>query len=171
VKLAQIFALAAMLAAIVLVGPSANAQTMGEYATTTGVASGGAGSISSTVQPSIGGDSFDRSPELGGGTRTWGTSALGASFSERASAISAGSSMGDFSSRASALSASGSGERFHIDRSFGGEGRFGTGDRFSGQERFGDTGRFPNSDRFSKSSFNDDKGMGLDTTFNSASGN
>jgi hypothetical protein len=169
VKLSKLVVSVALVAAIAFFAPRAGAQTMGEYATTTGVSTG-AGSMSSATAsaPSFG-------SSLGGGTRTWGTSSYGASWEERASANSA-SSGGDFSSRAEALTGHSAG---------GGETRFpGSGftnlperaslttDRFQGSgDRFAGSGsRFSSGDsRFSASKFSNS--MGLDTSFNSISGN
>ncbi len=168
-KLSKLVVSVALIASIGFLAQRAGAQTMGEYATTTGMSTG-AGSMSS-ASASV--PSFDSS--LGGGTRTWGTASYGASFAERAGASSA-SSGGDFNSRAQALA----GHSTDL-----GEARFpGTGiasaperaslaqDRFQGSgDRFASSGaRFSSGDsRFPASSFSNS--MGLDTSFNSISGN
>jgi hypothetical protein len=170
-SLRKMFLPAALIAVIALLAPCANAQTMGEYATTTGAAAGGG---------SMGGSSFSLpAPSLGsscpnGCSGTWGASRLGSSFEERAAAVS-GSGMGaDFESRAASLtSTSHAGESrwpgtgFSANSSenrFGAsQDRFKTGDRFTSNDRFGST-----ADRFPKSAFSDH--MGLDTKFNSVNG-
>lgn len=165
-KLSKLVVSMALVGSLGLLAQSAGAQTMGEYATTTGV-SMGSGSMSSASVPS-----FDTS--LGGSTRTWGTASYGASWEERAGANSA--STGDFGSRAQALTghSSGLGEsRFPgtgfanvPDRGMSSSDRFGgSGDRFGGgASRFGGgEGRFP-AGKFSNAE-------GLDTSFNSINGN
>src|SRR5258708_13349785 len=93
----ELIAPAAMIATLALFAPHADAQTMGEYATTVGVASGGDTSMGTSVGSSVG------SGDLGGGSRTWGASSLGASFAERAGAASSSGGGSDFASRAGSL--------------------------------------------------------------------
>lgn len=157
---------AALIAMIALLAPRANAQTMGEYATTTAGAAGGGESMApsfslpSPISPSGTGGS--------GGSGTWAVSRLGASFEERAAAVS-GSGMGaDFESRAGALTSG------HADESrwpgtgissAASQNRFGgTSDRFSTGDRFATNERFTSENRFPESEFKDH--MGLDTGYN-----
>ena len=157
---------AAVMAVMALLAPRANAQTMGEYATTTASVGTGAGSMGTSFSlPSI---------PSGGNSGTWGASRLGSSFDERAAAVS-GSGLGQsFDSRAAAAAG----------RCFCSEGRwpvsglagaaskdrFGTSDRFSTADRFTANDRFSSSDkRWKGSSFQDH--MGLDTHYNSVNGN
>jgi hypothetical protein len=149
---------AALIAVIALFVPRANAQTMGEYAATTSNAAG-----SGFALPSFG-------PNGGGSTGTWGVSRLGASFEERAAAVS-GSGMGaDFQSRAAALTSGHTNESrwpgtgfssTSSENRFGSsENRFSTGDRFATNDA-----RFSSSEnRFPESKFKDH--MGLDTRCN-----
>jgi hypothetical protein len=163
---------AALIAMIALLAPCANAQTMGEYATTTAGAGAGAGGIGPSFSlPSINLDtSGDNS---GGGSGTWGASRLGASFEERAAAVS-GSGMGQtFESRAAALTSSHASESRWPGTGFkdkGTENRFGTSDRFKTEDRFtANNDRFSSGNRWPGSPFQDH--MGLDTRFNSVNGN
>ena len=157
-------------AALLLVGSflasRAGAQTMGEYATTT---------ASSTSAPK----STDFAPpqgDNGGSSRTWGVSALGSSWSDRAGAASGLSQATDFASRAGAMTSQStaaesrwpetgiSGAQSSLDNA--------SSDRFS--EQGGSQDRFPSRDlssdsRWPASSFPDTKG--LDSTFNTLSGN
>ncbi len=163
---------AVLIAVIALLAPRANAQTMGEYATTTAGVGTGSGSMGTDLAvPSIG------PSELGGGSRTWGASALGSSWSERAGAAS-GSGLGsDFASRASSMAAgSGAESRWPETGISGAQGnsasasRFeSASDRFSSQDRFAARGDFSSASRWPTSSFSDH--MGLDTSFNSVNGN
>ena len=82
-RLIKLIVPAAAFAALALFAPHAEAQTMGEYATTVGVASG---------------DSSAFGTSEGGGSRTWGASSLGGSFEERAGSASASGAAG-FDSR------------------------------------------------------------------------
>src|SRR5260221_2610999 len=115
---------ATMIATLALFAPRADAQTMGEYATTVGVASGGGSSIGSG--------------DLGGGSRTWGASSLGASFAERAGAASSSGGGSDFASRAGSLTGGSASESRWPESHFGG-GQ--ASDRFGG-----DSDRFKNED-------------------------
>jgi hypothetical protein len=170
------FAIAAVsIAAVALFSARANAQTMGEYATTTaGVASGG-GSMGTglSVPTTFGSDET-------GGSRTWGTSATGGSWAERVGAAGSADAHGDFSSRASAISsgASGGESRWPGGVLAGGgglldssSGRFSTGDRFQNGDRFA-VRDWANTDRFPAGSFHDREGLdnsyergGLDNSY------
>jgi hypothetical protein len=163
-RLIKLIAPAVLIAVLALFAPRADAQTMGEYATTVGVASGG----------SMGGTSFGPSSvgsEVGGGLATWGSSSLGANFDERAGAASAAGAGANFDSRAGSMTGgSTSQSRWPESRLTDSSNRFG-GDSAS---RFGDSsGRFPTGERFSErnelSSSSDrfsDNRNGLDTTYN-----
>ena len=154
-----------MIAAIALIAARADAQTMGEYATTTvGVASG-AGSMGTAVsEPAFSSD------EYGGGSRTWGTSALGGSWAERVGSASASGAGASFSSRAGAISGNSSGESRWPGGALSGSGssagssneRFNTGDRFKTGDRFSSRA-WQTSDRFPTTSFHDR--MGLDNSY------
>jgi hypothetical protein len=145
-RLIKLIVPAAMFAALALFAPRADAQTMGEYATTVGVASG---------------DSSAFGTSDGGGSRTWGASSLGASFEDRAGSASSSGGAG-FDSRAG----SDSGSRFPTEsRLTDSADRFGgSSDRFSDNDRFGQS-QFQDQDRFPSSAFNDNR-MGLDTNYN-----
>lgn len=149
---------AALGAMVALLAPHAEAQTMGEYATTVGVGAG-SGSMSTSISSSIG------SSDLGGGSSTWGVSGVGASFEERAGAAS-GSSLGaDFESRAGSGGQSAQSRwpqsRFNEESS-----RFDTSSRFSGQDRFAEQNTLSSSaDRFPPSAFSNSS-SGLDTRYN-----
>jgi hypothetical protein len=157
---------AALILAASFLASHANAQTMGEYATTT------AGSTSGPM----GTDFAAPQGDIGGSSRTWGVSALGSSWSDRAGAAS-GSGMGaDFASRASSMtSQSGSSgeDRWPATGISNAKSSLdNTTDRFSAQGSSED--RFPShcfspAGRWPTSSLSDNKG--LDTSFNSISGN
>ena len=155
---------AMLLAALALLPAHVNAQTMGEYATTTaGVASGGGSMGTNFSPPSFG------SGDSGGGSSTWGASRLGATFDERAGAASQ-SANGTFDSRAGAMTGGTSSQsrwpKTQLD-SGAGQDRFGSNnDRFgSSKDRFGEHKELSSSqDRFPKSAFNDNR-QGLDTHF------
>jgi hypothetical protein len=163
-RVIKLIAPTALIATLALFAPHAEAQTMGEYATTTASAANGDGGLGTSIGSVVNGVNSDTSGDFGGGSRTWGASSLGASFEERAGAASASGAAG-FDSRAG----SESGSRFPTDS------RFDSGDRFSDSSaRFGDTdrfgqSRFTDSDRFPPSAFNDNR-MGLDTHYSSSSG-
>ena len=91
-RLIKLIAPATLIATLALFAPHADAQTMGEYATTVGVASGGDTSMGTSI-------GSHRSGGLGG-SRTWGASSLGGSFDERAGAPASGSGAGVTSIRA-----------------------------------------------------------------------
>ncbi len=158
-RLIKLIVPAAMFAAIALFAPHADAQTMGEYATTVGVAAGDGPPTISVAPDDIG----------GGGSRTWGASSLGGSFEDRAGAASSSGAAG-FDSRAGGLTGgSGSDSRWPTETELGRSAstdRFGgSNDRFSNDDRFGQS-QFQDQDRFPPSAFNDNR-MGLDTTYNS----
>jgi len=164
-RLIKLIAPATLIATLALLAPHANAQTMGEYATTVGVASGDGTSMGT----SIGGIG---SGDLGGGSRTWGASSLGASFDERAGALSAsGAGAGaDFDSRAGSMTgAPASDSRWPTTSPLEGAGsdRFSdSSNRFQDQDRFSEQSeRWASSDRFPTRSLNDNQN-GLDTTAN-----
>jgi hypothetical protein len=148
-RLIKLIVPAAMFATLALFAPRAEAQTMGEYATTVGVASGDSSAFGTS--------------DGGGGSRTWGASSLGASFEERAGSTSSSGGAG-FDSRAGG---SDSGSRFPADSRLSDSGdRFGgSSDRFSDTDRFGQS-QVQDQDRFPSSAFNDNR-MGLDTNYNS----
>ena len=152
-RLIKLIVPAAMFAALALFAPHAEAQTMGEYATTVGVATGDGASLGTS-------DS--------GGSRTWGASSLGGSFAERAGAASASGGGADFDSRAGSTGGLESGSRFPTESRLGSSDsdRFGASSgRFVDTDRFGQS-QFQEQDRFPSSAFNDNR-MGLDTTYNS----
>ena len=163
-RLIKLIAPATLIATLALLAPHANAQTMGEYATTVGVASGD----DTSMGTSIGGIG---SGDLGGGSRTWGASSLGASFDERAGALSAsGAGAGaDFDSRAGSTGGSASESRWPTTSPLEGAGsdRFSdSSNRFQDQDRFSEQSeRWASSDRFPTRSLNDNQN-GLDTTAN-----
>ena len=97
-RLIKLIAPATLIAAIALLAPHANAQTMGEYGTATaGIATGG-GSMSTSMVNSV--SNTVSSDDLGGGSRTWGASSLGAASTKGPGAASASTAGGDFASRA-----------------------------------------------------------------------
>ena len=162
---------AALIAVIALLAPRANAQTMGEYATTTSGAASGAGGMA----PSFSLPSFSTNANNSGGSSgTWGASRLGASFDERAAAVS-GSGLGQsFESRAAALTSSHASESRWPGTGFsstGSQNRFGgESDRFKTEDRFtANNDRFSSQNRWPGSSFQDH--MGLDTHYNPVNGN
>jgi len=152
-----------LLAGLAVFAAHADAQTMGEYATTTAGVSSGGGSMGTNFAPSSFGSS-----DSGGGSSTWGASRLGASFDERAGAASQSAS-GDFESRAGSAGSSTSQSRWPTTQ-------FGTGpdqDRFGGasdrfastNDRFGEHKELSSSqDRFAHSAFDDNR-QGLDTHY------
>jgi hypothetical protein len=152
-RLIKLIVPAAAFAALALFAPHADAQTMGEYATTVGVATGDGASLGTSD---------------GGGSRTWGASSLGGSFEERAGAASA-SGGADFDSRAGSTTGRlDSGSRFPTESRLGSSDsdRFGgSSSRFADTDRFGQS-QFQDQDRFPASAFNDNR-MGLDTNYNS----
>lgn len=172
-RLIKLIAPATLIAAIALFAPHANAQTMGEYGTATaGIATGG-GSMSTSMVNSVG--NTVSSDDLGGGSRTWGASSLGASFDERAGAASASTAGGDFASRAGSMSGASSSESRWPASSQLQDGA--SSDRFSASSnRFQDQDRFPNradlsssSDRFPAGVLDQNR-QGLDSHYSSSSG-
>jgi hypothetical protein len=163
-RLIKLIAPAALLAGLALLPTHADAQTMGEYATTTaGVSSGGGSMGTNFAPPSFG------SNDSGGGSSTWGASRLGASFDERAGAASQ-SSGGNFDSRAGSMTGGSTSQsrwpKTQLD-SGAGQDRFGgNNDRFgSTKDRFGERKELSGSqDRFPHSAFSDNR-QGLDTHF------
>jgi hypothetical protein len=162
---AVIIAVAAFLAS------HANAQTMGEYATTTAGVGTGSGSMGSGFSlPSLPGSN-------GGGesSQTWGVSGTGGSWSDRAGAASG--SGGDFASRAGSASSGAATQSRWPDTGFSNvQGlSFGSSKLDQGEDRFAGSDRFPAHDfsptnRWQASSLSDSK-SGLGTTYNSVIGN
>ena len=164
----------ALAVAIAFVTGTAAAQTMGEYATATaGVASGGgmAGtSISSPITYGPGGYSG-----YSGGSRTWATNSSGGSWAERVGSRT-GAGATDFPGRAAAASGvEGAESRWPAAQRFASSGdsssRFSKGSRFSAGSRFSSGSRLGSGQsRWQQGSrFHDN--MGIDTNFNSISGN
>ena len=98
-RLVKLIGPAMLTAAVAVFASHANAQTMGEYATTTAAASSGASSMGTSIGSAVGNVSDDA-----GGSSTWGASSLGASFEERAGGASGLGAGGNFDSRAGSLS-------------------------------------------------------------------
>ncbi len=159
-RLIKLIAPATLIATLALLAPHANAQTMGEYATTTAA---------------VGSEDSSAGTELGGGSRTWGASSLGASFDERAGALSASGVGADFDSRAgSATGGSASDSRWPttspLEGASGSDRFSGSSNRFQDQDRFSEQNeRWASSDRFPASALDRNSG-GLDTHFSSSSG-
>jgi hypothetical protein len=159
----KLIAPAMLLGGLALLPTLANAQTMGEYATTTaGVASGGGSMGTNFAPPSFGSNDS-------GGSSTWGASRLGATFDERAGAGSQ-SPGGGFDSRAGSMTGGSNSQsrwpKTQLD-SGAGQDRFGANnDRFGAtKDRFGEHKELAGSqDRFPKSAFTDNR-QGLDTHF------
>ncbi|HMD04547.1 MAG TPA: hypothetical protein VKG68_04690 [Candidatus Binatus sp.] len=166
-RLVKLIGPAMLTAAVAMFATHANAQTMGEYATTTAATSSGASSMGTSIGSAVGNVSNDA-----GGSSTWGASSLGESFEERAGGAS-GFGAGNFDSRAgaqsggsdaqsrwpaSALNDNSSNDRFS-DSSGGSDSRFGTSDRFTERTELGGT-----EDRFPGTGFSD-TGGGMDTTY------
>ena len=96
-RLIKLIVPAVLIAGLALFAAHANAQTMGEYATTTaGVASGGGSMGTSIAPPSVGSDDLAEARDLG-------RQPLGASFEERAGAASSSAAGGNFDSRAGSM--------------------------------------------------------------------
>ncbi len=165
-RLIKLIAPTAMIATLALFAPHADAQTMGEYATTTAGVGSGTSSMGSSIGSVVNSVNSDSSGDLGGGSRTWGASSLGGSFEERAGAASGSSGGAGFDARA-ASSASGSESRWPTPQIEGDQ------DRFSDAERFKSEDRFPqrdnaSADRFPASAL--DQNQGLDSHYSSSSG-
>src|ERR1700688_1386512 len=89
---------AVLIAVMAFLASHANAQTMGEYATTTAGVGTGSGSMGTDFKlPSLPGSSGS-----GESSQTWGVSGTGGSWADRAGAASG--SGGDFASRAGSAS-------------------------------------------------------------------
>ncbi len=176
-RLVKLIGPAILTAAVAMFATHANAQTMGEYATTTAATSSGASSMGTSIGSAVGNVSDDA-----GGSGTWGASSVGESFEERAGGASGLSAGGNFDSRAgslsggsdsqsrwpgSAMSEGGSNDRF--GDSSGGSGgsdssdsRFGSSDRFTERTDLGGS-----EDRFPGTGFSDTSG-GMDTNYDRA---
>jgi hypothetical protein len=159
----KLIAPAVLLTGLALFAAGADAQTMGEYATTTaGVASGGGSMGTSMAPPSFGSNDS-------GGSSTWGASRLGASFDERAGAGSQ-SLGGNFDSRAGSMSGGTTSQSRWPTTGFNSgsdQDRFGgASDRFaSTNDRFSEHKELSSSqDRFGHSAFDDNR-QGLDTHY------
>jgi hypothetical protein len=174
--LIKLIAPTTLIATLALFAPHAGAQTMGEYATTVaGVGSGG-GSMGTSIGSAV--NSAAGSDDLGGGSRTWGASSLGASFDERAGSASGSGSGADFDSRAGLSSGGSTSEarwpasQFQSgdSQSGGGSGtRFGdSSTRFQDQDRFTDRGELSSSDRFPAGVLDQNR-QGLDSNYSSSS--
>ncbi|HUO05882.1 MAG TPA: hypothetical protein VMU16_11865 [Candidatus Binataceae bacterium] len=174
-KIVLLAAPAIAIAAVTLIAPHAQAQTMGEYAAVTSSSSTGAQAGAASVPNES--PAFDISNSNSGGT--WGASKLGESWDERAgSASGGGSGGGDFESRAGGSAGAGGSSRWPQQSGLaqqgggGGGGGGGGSDRFAeASDRFGNTDqRFGESkgldqgDRFPSSSFHDNSGV--DNSFN-----
>ncbi len=163
-RLVKLIAPGALIALLALFAPHADAQTMGEYASASAGVGTDAGSMGASTSPSSVSPS-----DIGGGSSTWGTSGLGASFEERAGAASPFGAGTDFEARAGS-SASGStggrtwpGSSLDADTSnrfAGSSGRFADQDRFTGNSELSSS-----SDRFPASSLDSNR-TGLDTNYN-----
>jgi len=164
-RLIKLIATTALIATLALFAPHANAQTMGEYATVTAGVGSGAGSMGTSIGSAVNSD------DLGGGSRTWGASSLGASFGERAGAVSGSGAGAYFESRAGS-SGSGSDSRWPTSQFQSGdsEGRFGdSSSRFQDQDRFQERSQLSSEDRFPAGVLDQNR-QGLDTHFSSSSG-
>jgi hypothetical protein len=157
-RLIKLIVPAVLIAVLALFAPHADAQTTGEYgAATAGVGTSG-GSMGTSSAPS----SFG-SNDVGGGSSTWGASGLGASFDQRAGAVSASGMGADFESRAgSSAGGSAAGSRWpETGLSADTSNRFG-----DSSNRFSDRGELSSSsDRFPASALSGNR-MGLDTSNN-----
>src|SRR5277367_1883725 len=169
-RLVKLIGPAMLTAAVAMFATHANAQTMGEYATTTAATSSGASSMGTSIGGAVGNVSDDA-----GGSGTWGASSVGESFEERAGGASGLSAGGSFDSRAGSLSGGADaqsrwpgstiGQNSSTDRfsdSSGGsdDSRFGSSvDRFTERTDLGSS-----EDRFPGTGFSDASG-GMDTTY------
>jgi hypothetical protein len=162
-RLVKLIVPATLIGVLAMFAPHANAQTMGEYATTTAGVGGGVGTMGTSIGSTIG------SGDIGGGSSTWGASSTGGSFEERAGAASQSGTGGNFDSRAGSMTGgSTSQSRWPESKLSGGESssRFGDSSaRFQDQDRFKErTDLSSSADRFPPTRFNDSK-MGLDTNY------
>jgi hypothetical protein len=163
-RLIKLIAPATLIATLALLTPQANAQTMGEYATTTAGVGTGGGSMGTSIGNTVGSDDL--------GSRTWGASSLGASFDERAGAASASAGGADFDSRAGSMTGgSASASRWPATSPLeSGDGS----NRFSDSNRFQDQDRFPTRTDLSDSSNRfppgvlDQNRQGLDSHYSSS---
>jgi hypothetical protein len=165
-RVIKLIAPTALIAALALFAPHADAQTMGEYATTTASTANGAGGLGTSIGSAVNSVNSDTSGDFGGGSRTWGASSLGASFEERAGAASGSSGGGGFDARAGS-SGSGSESRWPTRQDS-------ASDRFADTERFKGEDRFPqrsdaSADRFPAGVLDQNR-EGLDTHYSSSSG-
>lgn len=160
-RVIKLIAPTALIATLALFAPHADAQTMGEYATTTASTANGAGGLGTSIGSAV---SSDSSGDLGGGSRTWGASSLGGSFEERAGAASGSSGGAGFDARA------GSPESRWPTSQFQGA----ANDRFADTDRFKSEDRFPqrsdqSEDRFPTGVLDQNR-EGLDSHYSSSSG-
>jgi hypothetical protein len=166
-RLIKLIAPTAVIATLALFAPHADAQTMGEYATTTASVGSGTSSMGSSIGSVV---NSVNSGDLGGGSRTWGASSLGGSFEERAGAASGPAGGQDFEARAGSSGGGlGSDSRWPTARSMSDQ------DRFADTERFKDQDRFPqrtdlSADRFPAAGVLDQNRQGLDSHYSSSSG-
>jgi hypothetical protein len=169
-RLIKLIAPTAMIATLALFAPHADAQTMGEYATTTASVGSGTSSMGSSIGSVVNSVDSSSSGDLGGGSRTWGASSLGGSFDERAGAASGSGGGHDFEARAgSSESGLGSDSRWPTSQFEGGE-----NNRFADTPRFKDQDRFPQRNDESENRFPtgvlDQNREGLDSHYSSSSG-
>ena len=168
-RLIKLIVPAATIAVLAMSAPHAGAQTMGEYATTVGVASGGGSGMGTSIDNSLSGGDLG-----GGGSATWGASSLGGSFDERAGAAAGSGMGGDFQTRAgNSANSPGSESRWPSTGFASVESTDKLSDssnpRFADSDRFADKNELSNpSDRFPGTGFSDNK-MGLDTHYASSS--
>ena len=162
---------AVLIAVAAFLASHANAQTMGEYATTTAGVGTGTGSMGTGFSlPSLPGSNGS-----GESSQTWGVSGTGGSWADRAGAASR--SGGDFESRAGSASSGAATQSRWPDTGFSNaQGlSFGSSKLDQGEDRFAGSDRFPSHDfssagRWPASSLADSK-SGLDTSYSSVSGN
>jgi hypothetical protein len=162
---------AVLISVIAFLASHANAQTMGEYATTTAGVGTGTGSMGTGFSlPSIPGSNGS-----GESSQTWGVSGTGSSWADRAGAASG--SGGDFASRAGSMSSGAAAQSRWPDTELSkaqglslGSSKLDEGeDRFAGSDRF-PAHDFSSASRWPTSSLADSK-SGLDTSYNSVNGN
>ena len=162
---------AVLISVIAFLASHANAQTMGEYATTTAGVGTGTGSMGTGFSlPSLPGSNGS-----GESSQTWGVSGTGSSWSDRAGAASG--SGGDFASRAGSMSSGAAAQSRWPDSgiskaqglSFDSSRLDAREDRFAGEDRF-PSRDFSPANRWPTSSLSDSK-SGLDTSYSSVSGN
>jgi len=163
-RVIKLIAPTALIATLALFAPHADAQTMGEYATTTASTANGAGGLGTSIGSVVNSVNSDSSGDLGGGSRTWGASSLGGSFEERAGAASGSSGGAGFDARA------GSPESRWPTSQFQGA----ANDRFADTDRFKSEDRFPqrsdqSEDRFPTGVLDQNR-EGLDSHYSSSSG-